>query len=622
LRRGRNALLAFVAAAAMLVPLGASVASAPAAAAWPTPNVSFYGHGYGHGRGMGQWGAYGYAIAGVSDLGILDHFYGGTTDSVEVVARSVTVRLMGQEGTDLLVTSSTGLHVGGVDVGPGGAARVTFSGGQYLVSVSSSCFAAPGPPVAVSDPTVWPNNLYPGNDVAQMLTICNSGTAYRGQLTLVNSAGQHTVNTVLMEEYLWGVVPRESPASWANAPGGINALRAQAVAARSYAWAENRYSYARTCDTTSCQVYGGAGRNGELLEDSRTNAAVNDTKDHVRRFGDGSMARTEFSSSTGGWTAGGTFPVVPDDGDTSSPYHNWSVDIPADSVEAAWGLGTLTEITVLTRNGYGAEGGRVLSVRLSGTAGTVTTTGNDVAARLGLRSNWFSVGQPPGEAWYLRTTPSTGPPDLIFNYGLPGDIPLACDWFGIGRATPGVVRNGTWYLSASPTGASVDAIFRYGDPGDTPLCGDWDGNGTETPGVWRAGTFYFSNVNGPVVASYSVRFGDPTDRPIVGHWTGGPFDLIGVVRNARFYLSFDNISPAASQEFVFGNPGDIPLAGDWDGDGRETVGLRRSNTFYLSDIPASAVVSRQFIYGDPADTPLAARFVPGSPTGIGVARAQ
>src|SRR5437868_6926191 len=183
----RGALVALVAAASALVPLAASVATAPAAAAWPTPNVTLFGHGYGHGRGMGQWGAYGYATSGASDLDILNHFYGGTTDSLELQQRSITVRLLAQDGIDLLVTSSSGLTAGGVSVPPGGAARVTFAGGQYTVSTASSCGAPMGAPVAVADPTVLPANLYPGNDVAQMLTLCTSGTAYRGQLVLVNS---------------------------------------------------------------------------------------------------------------------------------------------------------------------------------------------------------------------------------------------------------------------------------------------------------------------------------------------------------------------------------------------------------------------------------------------------
>ena len=46
-----------------------------------------------------------------------------------------------------------------------------------------------------------------------------------------------TVNLVRSEEMLRGIVPRESPASWGDLAGGagMNSLRAQAVAARSYA---------------------------------------------------------------------------------------------------------------------------------------------------------------------------------------------------------------------------------------------------------------------------------------------------------------------------------------------------------------------------------------------------
>ena len=99
-----------------------------------------------------------------------------------------------------------------------------------------------------------------------------------------------------MEDYLRGVVPRESPASWGDAAGGagINALRAQAVAARSYAQAENRYPYAKTCDTTTCQVYGGAGLNGAA---SRTHAPTGRSPTppaQVMTLG-GQVARTEFS---------------------------------------------------------------------------------------------------------------------------------------------------------------------------------------------------------------------------------------------------------------------------------------------------------------------------------------
>src|SRR4030095_4945119 len=54
---------------------------------------------------------------------------------------------------------------------------------------------------------------------------------YRGRMVLTRDArALLAVNTVGLEQYLYGVVPAEMPASW---PG--EALKAQAVVARSYA---------------------------------------------------------------------------------------------------------------------------------------------------------------------------------------------------------------------------------------------------------------------------------------------------------------------------------------------------------------------------------------------------
>ena len=63
--------------------------------------------------------------------------------------------------------------------------------------------------------------------------VWTSNRWYRGCLELVNFGNKVTViNLVDLEDYLLGVVPSEMPASWA-----LEALKAQAVAARSYAWA-------------------------------------------------------------------------------------------------------------------------------------------------------------------------------------------------------------------------------------------------------------------------------------------------------------------------------------------------------------------------------------------------
>src|SRR5205085_3458458 len=130
--------------------------------------------------------------------------------------------------------------------------------------------------------------------------------------------------------------------------------------------------YAKTCDTTECQVYGGrALDNGSSffdLEDGRSDTAVGQTYGEVRTL-NGAVARTEYSSSTGGYTVQGTFPAVEDTGDAISlnPFHNWHSSIPVGQVQAAFPqIGTPNNIVVTKRNGLGDMGGRVLEVVLQG----------------------------------------------------------------------------------------------------------------------------------------------------------------------------------------------------------------------------------------------------------------
>ncbi len=222
---------------------------------------------------------------------------------------------------------------------------------------------------------------------------------YRGELRAVHNDGaQRTVNAVAVESYLRAVVPLEMPASWAllGDGTGAEALQAQAVSARSYALAENRTSYARTCDTISCQVYGGrATRNGDTItsnEHPLADAAILATAGLVRSR-DGEVARTEFSSSTGGWTAGGVFPAVEDlgDGIDRNPNHDWTVSIAIATVEQRWGGRQLDQISVTERNGLGEDGGRVETVELRFGDEVFTMTGNEFRRAFGLKSDWFTV---------------------------------------------------------------------------------------------------------------------------------------------------------------------------------------------------------------------------------------
>lgn len=369
----------------------------------PPGQVTFTGHGWGHGRGMGQYGALGYAVdhSWTTDQ-ILNHFYGGTTKASRADARQ-RVYLTGSDGVNLTVTQAAGrLQVDVPGFGGDAAAvsirRVSATTFRVYRSASASCA---GPWTLVGDTTATDvrarTSVAQGDTADLMLRDCRTERTYRGSLRAVRAArpgGKDfvTVNEVLLESMLRSIVPAEMPASWASLGGGKGAaaLRAQAVAARSYALSgDTRWgSWATTCDSTTCQVYRGFSGEHPLSD-----AAIAATAGQVRQHGNGSVARTEFSSSTGGWTAGGTFPAVVDAGDdiSSNSRHTWAVTKTADQVEAALGggRGDFVRFDQWARNGLGDMGGRVLTVRAVFTGGSVTLTGEQVRSALGLNSNWF-----------------------------------------------------------------------------------------------------------------------------------------------------------------------------------------------------------------------------------------
>ncbi len=387
----------------------------PAGAQTEAASVEITGRGWGHGRGLGQYGAKGYADQGWTSAQILDHFYQGTTaGSVPagniVSPDAVRVELSYNKGVSTAVGLGEGNILmrgpGGEDLGyiSNGAVRIAKGASSWTVSYATSCN---GPwsvlggidgahdyvrLIADSSATVGSPD--------SMLHVCRSGTAktwYSGEIVADEHAGtKRTINLTTIEEYLRGVVPNESPAKWP-----LPALEAQAVAARSYAMAgDTRHQpYADTCETTRCQVFKGryhqaSGGTIYATTDPRTDAAIAATTGSVRVHADGRVARTEFSSSTGGYTAGGTFPSVQDDGDAveDNPNKTWTKVVDVAALERKFGKGKLLELVPVERNGLGADGGRITKIEFRFENGTVTQTGWVARTTLRLKSDWFTVG--------------------------------------------------------------------------------------------------------------------------------------------------------------------------------------------------------------------------------------
>jgi SpoIID/LytB domain protein len=216
---------------------------------------------------------------------------------------------------------------------------------------------------------------------------------YRGSIyaNWASSSAVTTVSVLPMESYLRAVVPAEMPASWHP-----NALRAQAVAARSYAGYERAHASAGStwdiCDSTACQMYSGV-----PAEYSASDAAVVATAGQTLTYG-GSPAFTQFGAANGGWTAAGSEPYLPAkadpyDGAIANSANSWTTSITVAAIQARWpSIGTYSQLRILSRDGNGQWGGRVLTAAIDGSNGSVALSGQAIASAFGLRSDWFIPG--------------------------------------------------------------------------------------------------------------------------------------------------------------------------------------------------------------------------------------
>ena len=149
---------------------------------------------------------------------------------------------------------------------------------------------------------------------------------YRGNLEVRATAlgGVSAINAIGIEDYVRGVVAGEMPSGWPQ-----EALRAQAVAARTYALATSKDGdgFDQYADTRS-QVY-----NGIAGETAATDAAVAATASEIVAFA-GKPIATYFFSTSGGRTENvenvfiGAAPApyltsVEDPYDDASPRHTW-----------------------------------------------------------------------------------------------------------------------------------------------------------------------------------------------------------------------------------------------------------------------------------------------------------
>lgn len=246
------------------------------------------------------------------------------------------------------------------------------------------------------EPTLVGKNRSKSFDLTEL-----SKGSYRGWFEFKRKGSTITaINIVDYEEYLYGVVAAEMPASW-----HMEALKAQAIAARSMSiHQKNKYlkdGY-NVCDTVYTQVY-----KGFSWEYPRTNQAVDETRGMVATY-NGKIAETLFFSTSGGYTEDPQYvwgnPIaylkaVPDPYETDPEGKPWTRTITLSELDLC-----LSKQNISIGNAQGVKvnsytpAGRVNELEIMGTSGTYKIIRENIRTFFAstndgsLRSRMFTLG--------------------------------------------------------------------------------------------------------------------------------------------------------------------------------------------------------------------------------------
>lgn len=239
----------------------------------------------------------------------------------------------------------------------------------------------------------------------------SSDNAYRGRMEIgrYGNSGVTAVNVLPLEEYLYGVVASEMSYTWP-----MEALKAQAVCARGYALltagagsSGSLNSGYKISDTTLHQAYRGYG-----AEQKATTRAVDLTRGETVCY-ENQVVKTYYFSTSGGSTE-----AVEDVWGSNISYLQSVTDLYEDEPAKKPWLVTMTRSEILSRvqskegKQIGSivsikpeiktQSGRVYSLRIEGTKGSITLDQGQVRSLLGLYSTKFRVisyGEQPDKVY-------------------------------------------------------------------------------------------------------------------------------------------------------------------------------------------------------------------------------
>jgi SpoIID/LytB domain protein len=358
----------------------ALLTAAPAQAA---SRLVVKGAGFGHGVGMSQYGAYGFAERGVGHADILRHYYTGAQIG-RLGSGASRVRVLLKTASQIVFTNAASV-AGERRLDPAQRYRVTrgLSGAVTLRSASGRGLGSYASPLTIT-------GSRGGVQVNGRSADGAHNGRYRGDLQIRAAAigGVAAINALDLDDYIRGVVAGEMPSGWPQ-----EALRAQAVAARTYALATSKAGdgFDQYADTRS-QVY-----NGIAGETAPTDQAVAATAGEIVVSG-GKPIVTYYFSTSGGRTEDvqnvfiGAAPEpylrsVDDPYDGASPRHRWTRQMSLPAAQRRLGRlvkGRLQRIKVLSRG----RSPRVVRAQIIGSGGVTNVTGPTLRSKLGLYDTW------------------------------------------------------------------------------------------------------------------------------------------------------------------------------------------------------------------------------------------
>lgn len=214
---------------------------------------------------------------------------------------------------------------------------------------------------------------------------------YPGTLVVSASRGRlRVVNETSLERYTEGVLAGECPASFHP-----EAIRAMAVAARSYSYRKAFLANGELCDTVHCQVYRGITGHASIQE------AVRETEGTCALY-EGEVIDAVYSSDCGGyteasenaWRGGKPVPYLRPVEDAPEPQgqpycasvnrgHRWSLTVKRDRLLSLLGKrADEVRLKILDLS----DSGRVRQLRLEAEASAKTFSGDQWRRLLGLSS--------------------------------------------------------------------------------------------------------------------------------------------------------------------------------------------------------------------------------------------